>query len=587
MPTQAQLDARLNPTPVTFNVAGSGLYRGTNDFGSQVFYKDPTSGVVSSISLIDAKNGLYTPGLSGSGNQASEALTNLKNQYGFDYNSLPAYNIADPGNNATAQLSLSAFQNLLSKPSASGAATQTTVNGPGTVDPNSVLPNVAGQTNQPTNTTNPNNVVTGVFAPGTPQNQGGGAQYNTSTGTQFGTPLTAAQAQAPQYTLPSSINSGNTQTSGTNNYQQPANTSNSLKGDMAGLNATYAQQLAAAEKLGPQDQQESDLVKQIMALNTQDAGRAGAQTTANTTYGVDSAQATINSLTATQKQNLDAYNAAQLQDQQGQGVTTAVDQRQRDAVTKQYAIRALATSSLLAAAQGDLANAQILANKAVAAIYDPIEAQIAAGKANLQLLASDPATTLEEKTQAANVSAILNAQAASVAQAKSNALAVQNVAVTAASYTPNFVSTPQYPTAAQALSAIQNAPDPVAAQLIATNTGLTAPTVKTGTWSNPYMLGGSYVQKNSVTGEVRQAVNPPNASSTAESITVQNQHQADDVASAIVDFQNKIQANKWSGANPDAYAYYKTQLTAHYGASAALALDAAMKTAGIDVDYGK
>lgn len=510
MPTQSQLDARLNPNPVTFNVATSGLFRNTNDFGSAIYYKDPTSGQVTNFSLIDAKNGLYTPGLVGSGNQASEALSTLKSKYGVDWYSLPQFNVADAGNSPSGAYA-GDITSLLSKGFA--GTTQTTVNGPGTVNPSSIVPQ-----------------GTTPLAPGaspavaTP-NLGANGQYNTSTGTALGTPLTPAQAQAPQYTLPSSINSGNTQTSGTNNYQQPANTSNSLNGDMAGLNATYAQQLAAAEKLGPQDQKESDLVKQIMALNTQDAGRAGAQTTANTTYGVDSAQATINSLTATQKQNLDAYNAAQLQDQQGQGVTTAVDQRQRDAVTKQYAIRALATSSLLAAAQGDLANAQLLANKAVAAIYDPIEAQIAAGKANLQLLASDPATTLEEKTQAAKVSAILNAQSAAVEKAKTNATEVQKVAVTAASYIKNFVPSTQYPTAAQALAAVQNASDPVAAQLIATNTGLTAPTVKTGEWTDlsgkvggSYLLGTNYVQRNNVTGEIRTAVNPPNSSSASSSI---------------------------------------------------------------------
>lgn len=325
-------------------------------------------------------------------------------------------------------------------------------------------------------------------------------------------PVTAPSSQVPPYTAPAAISSDNTQSTATTPYVQPTDTGTGTAADMSGLNATYQQQLAQAEQLGPQQQQESDLTKQIMALTTQDAGRVGAQNAANTANGVDSAQATINSLTATQKQNLDAYNASQLTDQQGEGVTTAVDQRQRDAVTKQYAIQSLATSSLIAAANGDLANAQLLANKAVAAVYDPIEAQIAAGKQNLALIANDPATTAEEKAQADAVTAILNAQSQATAQAKTNATAIQNIAVTAASYTTNFTPTAQFPTAAQALQAIQSATDPVIATQIAVATGLTKQVTPTA----PNILGSAstgYYTYDPTTGQTTPISNP-NPSST-------------------------------------------------------------------------
>lgn len=70
---------------------------------------------------------------------------------------------------------------------------------------------------------------------------------------------------------------------------------------------------------------------------------------------------------------------------------------------------------------------------------------------------------------------------------------------------------------------------------------------------------------------------------TAASKTSATANQADDVAQAILDFQNQIQNKGWAGANPDAYNHYKTQLVAKYGANAALELDKAMAALGITV----
>lgn len=75
--------------------------------------------------------------------------------------------------------------------------------------------------------------------------------------------------------------------------------------------------------------------------------------------------------------------------------------------------------------------------------------------------------------------------------------------------------------------------------------------------------------------------------SPSEQQSQQTQAQNDDVASAVVDFETQMQQKGWRGANPDAYNYYRSELTKLYGASAALALDKAMKDAGIEVDYVK
>jgi LysM repeat protein len=513
MPQTAQQIANVaNPTPVNINIPGEGqVFRVASDPSSSAYYY--TGGKLYSLNLSSLGTQQYGQGafsLGGAYNYKNGSfqagIDALKTQ-GVDFNSIPVanYNLADLQKQYAGVGDVNTLKGLQGGTASPG--TTQTINGPG-----------SGGTPLPQDTPTP-------MAPGeTPAvataNLGANGQANTSTGTALGTPLTPAQSQAPQYTLPSSLNSSNLNSNGTTNYQQPTDTSGTTTAAMAGVTGSYQQQLAAAEKEGPQDQSISNLINQTLGLNTQDAGKTAFtnQENAVDTNGagssVNARQAAVNSLQAQQTQLLNAYNASQLQDQQGQGVTTDIDQRQRDAVTKQYAIQSLATSSLLAAAQGDLANAQALAKQAVSAIYDPIEAQITANTANINLLKADPATTSEEKTQADAVTAILNAKQAAATQAKANATAVSNIGVTAASYLNNFVPTAQYPTAAQALAAItanQNSsnPDPMAAQLIATQTGLTAPIVKTGTWSQPYKIAsGDTVQSNSVTGEIKVIDSP-------------------------------------------------------------------------------
>lgn len=96
-----------------------------------------------------------------------------------------------------------------------------------------------------------------------------------------------------------------------------------------------------------------------------------------------------------------------------------------------------------------------------------------------------------------------------------------------------------------------------------------------------------YAKTQGYTGTYEQYQNEDanrKAKAAGSSTTATNAQQADDVASAILDFQNQMTQKGWAGANPEAYSYYRDQLTQLYGASAALALDAAMRTAGIVVD---
>ena len=108
-PTEEQLKARLNPTPVNITTpTGAGLFRAKGDFGSAV-YRRNADGTYDQFNvsgygrskLIEGRTpdqyGNYN-GIPNAGGQAEYGLSSLKSQYGFDYNSLPEFNTADMGN---------------------------------------------------------------------------------------------------------------------------------------------------------------------------------------------------------------------------------------------------------------------------------------------------------------------------------------------------------------------------------------------------------------------------------------------------------------------------------------------------------
>lgn len=61
----------------------------------------------------------------------------------------------------------------------------------------------------------------------------------------------------------------------------------------------------------------------------------------------------------------------------------------------------------------------------------------------------------------------------------------------------------------------------------------------------------------------------------------------DDIASAILDFQDQIKNKGWAGINPSAYEYYKKEIKRIYGPSAVLDFDKAIKDAKLTVDNGE
>ncbi len=376
-----------------------------------------------------------------------------------NFDSLSAYNIADINTAAQKGYNFSTGAGSLT-------INQDTT---GLANLNAANP-TTGLQGAPAGTAPSNNTPTDAQYPAQIANQGATSAVPSPFGSSYG-PLGVPTAPAPQ--LPATISSANMSATTPINYTQPA-TNNTAANALGALQTQYQQSLNAP--LGPQDQKMSDLMQQIQDLNNQEAGRSSYQLQQNTAAGVDSAQATVNSLESQQRQILNAHNAAQLATQQGQGVTTAVDARQRAEETRQYAIQALSVSSLIDAAKGDLANAQLKANQAVAAKFDPIEAQIKAGMANLQLIQNNPKTTEEEKARAAAQQAVLDQYKAQVAQAKQIQSDIMDIAMKAAANGATAVQ----------LQQIQNATTAQQALQVAAQAGVTSPPKIIGSASTGY-----------------------------------------------------------------------------------------------------
>ena len=228
-----------------------------------------------------------------------------------------------------------------------------------------------------------------------------------------------------------------------------------------------------------QETQQSDLIKQLQGLTNETIGKSAYQTEQETARGIPELQKTYQDLSlqlkdiTTQAQNQNLQLEKQIS---GGGTLTAGSadflNKQQNEVNRQATIKANGIASLLAATQGNLTYAQSLADKAVAAKYDPITEKINALTANLNLILKDPATTLAEKNRAQAQLDIQTKAKEANDLAKTNATEVWNVATSAASYIANFTPTPDYPTASVALDKISKAKTKEEALRIATETGL-------------------------------------------------------------------------------------------------------------------
>ena len=279
-------------------------------------------------------------------------------------------------------------------------------------------------------------------------------------------PLAQPNFAVPTPNIPSAINRDSLSTAPANSYI-PTSSYTSASGIYP---TSTLQGLAPTPELTETGKRAQSVIDKLQGLNTSLEGRSAYRTGQESAFGVDSAQRTIQDLNAQLTQLKNESAAIPLQLQQGaaeRGVTTPLLGAQQNSRLRTNAIAALGVSSLMAAAQGQLANAQSLADKAVAQKYDPIEEQIASATANLNLILQSPQYSAEQKAQAQAQLEIQKAKEQVVADARSREQDVQKIAVTAAANTQSFVPTGQYQTPSQALQAIQNATSPVVAQQLA------------------------------------------------------------------------------------------------------------------------
>jgi len=236
-----------------------------------------------------------------------------------------------------------------------------------------------------------------------------------------------------------------------------------------------------ARELSPTEQKAQDLSTRVQELHTSLLGKTVFQTAQEEKFGVGLQEQAIQDLTAqlTAITNEAAAIPLQLREGAGErGVTTPLLAKQENARLRTNAIAALGVSTLLAAAQGQLANAQRLADKAVNEKFGPIEEEIRVEMANLNLILSSPQFSAEVKSQAETQLQAQRQRSAQVAEAKRVMLKVENMAIEAMSFQENFVPNAQFQTAIQAVQAMQKT-DPVTAQQIAQSVGLVqSPTSK-------------------------------------------------------------------------------------------------------------
>ena len=147
-------------------------------------------------------------------------------------------------------------------------------------------------------------------------------------------------------------------------------------------------------------QKELAELRELIKSSTGEAAfRAGQETVARIPEFTQTLNDLANQLNALKAEQMAI--APQLEEQAaGKGITTTILGRQEQGLLRQNAIKSLGVASLLQAAQGNVATAQNLVDRAVRAKFDPIKEEIDTRLTNLNLLLKDPELTLEQERRA-------------------------------------------------------------------------------------------------------------------------------------------------------------------------------------------
>lgn len=158
----------------------------------------------------------------------------------------------------------------------------------------------------------------------------------------------------------------------------------SLTPTLQSLSQSYQQQaLDAQAQAAKAEEQKNSTANTLKNLQTQLGGQNVDQMNAEQTQGIPTMNKELSDLIAKGQQETAQYlNQVNALNQGGTGTIGGVSAGET-AANRQHAIDAMFTNSLVQAKQGNIAFAQSMADKAIAAKYDPIKAEIAANQAFL------------------------------------------------------------------------------------------------------------------------------------------------------------------------------------------------------------
>lgn len=228
--------------------------------------------------------------------------------------------------------------------------------------------------------------------------------------------------------------------------------------------------------LSPSEQQAQDIIGQAQGLQTSLAGKAGYATEQQSVAGVPEQQKLIRDLNAQLIAAHNEANAIPLKVQQnlltqGRLATAGGIAPEMVGAQRQNAIKILETNSVLAAAQGNLQNAMDMADRAVATKYAPMEADLKAKLANLDLIIKSPQYDAETKARAATALATATKNANDLATAKKNEQDRNDLVTKIIGVNPTITS--------DQIAALKAAKDPVEAAAVASHLGLAQEKVPT------------------------------------------------------------------------------------------------------------
>src|SRR3990167_2661067 len=298
-----------------------------------------------------------------------------------------------------------------------------------------------------------------------PEQQAGVISGTTITGADLGT-VSAPNFQTPTYTPPPDISGIDTATK-------------------------------TATELSPAEQGVSDLTKRITDIQSSLAGKTTFQQEQETTLGVPGLEAEQNDLAALiksyQSEALNLQNQKTLaeerilQESVGRGRTAggisplvAGEQRKITLQQADVASMALVASAAFDVTTGKIATANAKIKRALDAKFGAKEEEVKISLANLEILLKDPALDKATKDRANAQIQIQKSKEADIETKKKEQEEIWKSVTTAAANIKNFISTTEYPNAASAIQAMNEAKNKEEVLQIALKTGLTEKPITSG-----------------------------------------------------------------------------------------------------------